>query len=67
MGLTNFVTPISSSDWNDVLFGDLESLSNGDLDFLCNFDSDSDMSVLVSYCEDSLESGSLSSLSLLLN
>ena len=67
MRLTDLVTPISSSDWDDVLLGDLESLSNGDLNFLCAFDSNSDVSVLVSDSEDSLESGSLTSLSLLLN
>lgn len=67
VGLTDLVTPIPSSDRDDVLLGDLETLSNGDLDLLCTLDSNSDMSVLVSDCEDSLESCSLSSLGLLLD
>lgn len=67
MGLTDLVAPISSSDGDDVLLGNLETLGNGDLDFLGALDSDSDVSVLVSNNEDSLESGSLSSLSLLLD
>jgi len=60
-------TPISSSDGDKVHLGGKESTLNGDLDFLGKLDSETNVSVSVSNSDDSLESGSLTGLGLLLD
>lgn len=67
MGGTDFVSPVASSNGNDVLLGDLETFLDGDLHFLGDLNSNSNESISVSDGDDSLESGSLTSLSLLLD
>lgn len=41
MWSTDSVTPISSSDWDDVLLGNLKSFLDGDLDLLGGLDTNS--------------------------
>jgi len=65
--ISDLVSPISSSDWDNVELGVLKTILNGDLDFLGDFDTDSDVSILVSDSNNGLESGSLTSSSLLLD
>ena len=67
MDTTDFRTPITSSDWDDIHLGIKESTFDGNLDFFCNFDSDTAVSRFVSCSNDSLESGSLTGLSLFLD
>lgn len=67
MDTTDSGSPISSSDWDKVHLGNEESTLNGDLDLLGKLDSETNMSVSVSDSDDSLESGSLSGLGLLLD
>ena len=67
MRSTDFVTPITSSNWDDVLLRNLETSLDGKLNFLGNLDTNSNMSVLITNSDDSLESGSLTGLGLLLN
>jgi len=67
MRLTNFVSPISLSDGDEILLSNFESFLDGSLDFFGNLDSDSNVASLVSDCNNSLHSGSLSSLGLLLD
>lgn len=67
MDVSDLVSPVSSSDWDDVELGNLQTVLDGNLHFLGNLDSQTDVSVLVSDSDDGLESGSLSSSSLLLD
>ena len=67
MDSSDFVSPISSSDWDKGEFGINESTLDGNLDFFGNFNSKSDVSVLISNSNNCFESGSLSSLGLLLD
>lgn len=67
MDITNLVTPISSSDWNERKLSSDEGTLDGNLNFLGDLDSESDVTVLVSKSNNSLESGSLTGLSLLLD
>jgi hypothetical protein len=67
MDSTNLGTPISSSDWDNVALGVNESSLDGNLDFLGNLDTNTNMTLSVSTSNDSLESGSLSGLGLLLH
>jgi hypothetical protein len=67
MDISDLVTPIASSDWNKLEFGCDQSSLDCNLNFLCDLHSESDMTVLVSNDNDSLETSSLSSHSLLLN
>lgn len=64
---TDLVSPVTSSDRDDVLLGNLKSFLDGNLDFLGSLNTNTNISVLVSYGDDSLESSSLSGLGLLLN
>jgi hypothetical protein len=67
MDSTDSGTPITSSDWDDVHLGAYKSTLDSNLDFLGQFDSETDVALSVSNSDDSLESGSLSSLGLLLD
>ena len=58
---------VSSSDWVDVHLGIGQSALDGNLDFLGDLDTNSDVSVSVSSGDDSLKSGSLTGLGLLLD
>jgi hypothetical protein len=64
---TELVSPETSSDWNKLELGGDESTLDGNLDFLGDLDSKTDVTVLISDNDDSLEAGSLTGHSLLLN
>jgi len=64
---TDSGSPVTSSDWNDVVLGIKECSLNGNLDFLSDLDSDTNVTLSVTDSDNSLESGSLSSLGLLLD
>lgn len=65
--ISDLVTPVSSSDWDDGELGGLETVLDGNLDFFSALDSESDVSVSISNSNDGLESGSLSGSGLLLD
>lgn len=67
MDITDLVSPIASSDGHKGELSSNESTLDGDLDFLGELDSETDVTVLVTDGNDGLESGSLSSLGLLLD
>ena len=67
MDTTDSRTPISSSDWDKMDLSIEESTLNGDLDLLSDLDTDTDVTLSITGSDDSLESGSLSSLGLLLD
>jgi len=67
MDITDLVSPITSSDWDQRQFSNDQGTFDGDLDFLGYFDTESDVTVVVSNGNDGLESGSLTSLSLFLD
>lgn len=67
MNGTELVSPETSSDWDELELGSDESTLDGDLDFLSNLNSKTDVTVLISNDNDSLETGSLTSHSLLLD
>jgi len=67
MDSTNLGSPVTSSDGDDVALGVEEGSLDSDLNFLGALDADTDVSLSVSASDDSLESGSLSSLGLLLD
>ena len=67
MHSTDSGTPVASSDWNEVDLGVNEGTSDGDLDFLGDLDTDTNMALSVTNSDHSLESGSLTGLGLLLN
>jgi hypothetical protein len=67
MDETDLVTPISSSDGDEVELGSGEGSLDGDLDFLSELGAETDVTLLVTDGNDSPESGSLSGLGLLLD
>jgi hypothetical protein len=67
VNITDLVTPITSSDWDKGELGSNEGTLDGDLDFLGSLDTETDVTVHVTACNNSLESGSLTGLGLLLN
>lgn len=67
MHVTDLVTPVTSADWNEGKLGAHEGSLDGNLDFLGKLDSETDMAVVVTDNDDSLEAGSLTGLGLLLN
>ena len=67
MDITNSWAPISSSYWNNVELCINKCSFDSNLNFFCNFDSNTNMPSSISHGDDSLESGSLSSFSLLLD
>jgi len=64
---TDSGTPVASSDGDDVDLGGDESALDGDLDFLADLDTDTNVTLSVTAGDDSLESGSLTGLGLLLD
>jgi len=64
---TDLGTPITSSDWDEVDFGVDQSTFDGNLDFLGALDTNTNVTLSVTSGNDSLESGSLTGLGLLLN
>ena len=67
MDSTDLVTPETSSDWDKLELGGNDGSLDGDLDFLGDLDSKTDVTVLISNGNDGLEAGSLSGLGLLLD
>jgi len=64
---SDLVSPITSSNGNNTDLGKDNSSSNCGGNFLCALNSESNMSVVISNNNESLESSTLSSTSLLLN
>lgn len=67
MDSSESVSPETSSDWDELELGSNDGSLDGNLDFLGNLDSESDVTVLISNGNNSLEAGSLSGLGLLLD
>jgi len=67
MWKSDFVTPITSSNRNNSQLSKDNSTSNGSGNFLSAFNSKTNMTIAVSNNDESLESGSLTSTSLLLD
>ena len=67
MDVTDLVTPIASSDGDKGELGCNEGSLDGNLDFLGELDTETDVAILVTNGNDGLESGSLTGLSLLLD
>lgn len=67
MDLSNLVTPVTTTDGDKVELGNDESALNGNLDFLGDLDTETDVTILITDNDNSLEAGSLTSLSLLLD
>jgi hypothetical protein len=67
MDSTNLVTPISSSDGDEGELGSNKGSLNGNLDFLSNLDSETDVTVVITDGNEGLEAGTLSGLGLLLD
>jgi hypothetical protein len=67
MDVTDLVSPISSSDWDELELGNNQGALDGNLDFLGDLHSETNVTILVSDGNDSLEAGSLTGLGLLLD
>jgi len=67
MGKTDSVSPITSSNWDNSQFGKDDSSTNGSSNFLCAFDSKSNVTIIVSNNDKSLKSSSLTGSSLFLD
>jgi hypothetical protein len=67
MDVTDLVTPIASSDWDQGELSSNEGTLDGNLDFLGELDTETDVTVLITDGNDGLESGSLTGLGLLLD
>lgn len=67
MDTTNLGSPETSSDWNDLALGIHKSSLNGNLDLLSDLDTDTNVTLSVTACYNSLESSSLTGLGLLLD
>ena len=67
MDVTDSGTPITSSNWDKLELSIDEGTLDGNLDFLANLDTDTNMAVSITDSADSLESSSLTGLGLLLN
>lgn len=67
MDVSDLVTPVTSSDGDEVELGINESSLNSKLDFLGELDSETDVSLKVTNGNDGFKSGSLSGLGLLLD
>jgi len=67
MDVSDLVTPVTSSDGDESELGGDEGTLNGDLDFLGNLDTETDVTVVITDGNDSLEAGTLSGLGLLLD
>ena len=67
MDITDSGTPVTSSNWDHSEFGINKGTLDGNLDFLSDLDSNTNVSVSITDGADSLESGSLTGLGLLLD
>jgi len=67
MWLSDFVTPVSLSDWDEIKLGISDGTLNGSLDFFVDFASNTDVAVVVTNQNNAFESGSLTGLGLLLD
>jgi hypothetical protein len=67
MDVTDLVTPIASSDWDQGELSSNEGTLDGNLDFLSELDTKTDVTILITDGNDGLESGSLTGLGLLLD
>lgn len=67
MNITDLVTPIASSDWDELELSVDKGTLDGNLDFFGDLDSETDVTILISNSNDGLETGSLSGLGLLLD
>lgn len=67
MDISDLVTPVTSSDGDEGELGSDESSLNSNLDFLGDLDSETDVTVVITDGNDSLEAGTLSGLGLLLD
>ena len=67
MDNTDIGSPITSSDWDKFHLGIKKSTFDGDLDFLTDFDTNTNVTGAVTGGNNSLKSGSLTSLGLLLD
>lgn len=65
--LTDLVTPIASADWDEGELGAKKGTLDGDLHFLGELDAETDVALVVTNNDDSLEAGALTGLGLLLN
>lgn len=67
MHVTDLVTPITSSDGDEGKFSGNKGTLNSNLNFLGNFNTKTNVTVMISDGNNSLEASSLTSLGLLLN
>jgi hypothetical protein len=67
MDITDLVSPIASSDWDQLELGVNKGTLDSNLDFFGDLDSETDVTILISDANNSLEAGSLSGLGLLLD
>jgi len=67
MDITNSGTPETSSNWDEVDLGIKEGTFDGNLDFLSALDTNTNVTLSITDSNDSLESGSLTGLGLLLD
>ena len=56
MGLTQLVTPVAATDWDDGQLGEDDGATDGGGDFLGALDTKADMAVLVTDGDNSLNS-----------
>jgi len=64
---TQVCTPVTSSDWQNAQFGDDDGSTDSSCNFLGGLDTETNVSFRVTNDNDSLESGTLTGTSLLLN
>jgi hypothetical protein len=67
MWVTDLVTPVSTTDWDDAELGSHESTLNGTLDFLRVLPPKTDMAILITDSHERLKAGTLTGASLLLD
>lgn len=67
MYITNLGTPITSSNWDKIDLSIKKGAFDGDLNFLSNLDTNTNVTSTVTGGNNSLKSGSLTSLCLLLD
>ena len=67
MDFADLVTPIASTDWDKGKFSADEGTFDGNLDFLGELNTETNMSIVITDNNDGLETGTLTSFSLLLN
>jgi hypothetical protein len=65
--LADLVTPIASTDWHKGKFSADEGTFDSNLDFLGELDTKTNVAIVITNNNDSLETGALTGLSLLLD